>query len=299
MPHKCLTVGVDVGGTKIAAGLVTAAGKIIKHYRLPTEAGAGKKTVLDNIGKAVAAVWDPAVKGVGIGIAGLVDNERGLYLRGPNFPRSFSHIHLVKELTRAFGVPAAIDNDARCFALGEAVFGAGRGKHVVVGITLGTGIGGGIVIDGRPLRGAHKAAGEVGHMTVAGDSGTRCSCGILGHLEGLSAGPAITRRYRQLTGKNLLPTEIQELAGKGREAAVKTVAECGRYLGLGLASIVQVLDPDIIVIGGGVSRDPDLLKAAKQAFRAAVVFPELRRTPIVLSKLGGDAMILGAASLVR
>jgi len=295
--RKNLLIGVDVGGTKIQAGLVTDKGRIIKKFRLPTQTRRGKKVILANIEKALKEIWSPAVKGIGVGFAGLVDNNKGIFVSGPNFPASFSDVPLAAWLKRRFGVPVKIDNDVHCFTLGEARFGAGRGHHSVVGMTLGTGIGGGWVIGGRLYRGRDNAAGEVGHMTIALDSPAKCGCGRPGHFEALGAGPAQTSLYARLTGKKLLPTQIESLAGKGDATAREVMKISASWLGSGLANIVHIMNPDIIIIGGGISRNKLLWPTMLRTMKQSVIFPSLRSTPAVPATLGDDANILGAALL--
>ncbi len=296
--RKNLLIGVDVGGTKIQAGLLTDKGRILKKCRLLTEARRGKKAILANLEKCLKEIWSPSVRGIGVGFAGLVDNNKGVFLSGPNFPASFRLIPLAAWLKRKFGVPARIDNDVHCFTLGEAKFGAGKGFRSVVGMTLGTGIGGGWVIDGRLYRGRNNAAGEVGHMTVSQETPAVCGCGRSGHLESLGAGPAQTSLYRRLTGKKLLPSEIEDLARSGETAAKEVMRISASWLGTGLANIIHVMNPDIIIIGGGISRNRLLWPTMLRTMRQNVIFPPLRSTPVVRAALGDDANILGAALLL-
>jgi len=297
--RKKLLVGIDIGGTKIQAGLLTSDGKILKKFRLPTEAKRGRETILANIEKSVSEIWSPDVKSIGAGMAGLVDNRQGIFVSGPNFSSSFKNVRLAAWLKRRFGVPAIIDNDAHCFTLGEALFGAGRKLKNVIGITLGTGIGGGIVIDGRLYRGRDNAAGEVGHMTVSGEDRARCGCGRPGHFEALGAGPAQTALFRLLTGRTALPTEIEELAIKDVKKAKKVIEATAMWLGHGLANIVHVLNPDMMIIGGGLSRNRLLWPTMRRTLKQDLIFPLLRSTPVVRSFLGDDANILGAALLTE
>jgi len=293
---KKYAIGVDVGGTKIQTALILGH-RVLKRFRVPTEAKRGKKVILSNIARAIKEVRAPGVGFIGVGIAGLVDHKKGVFREGPNFPRSFRQIPLARWLTAKFGVPARVDNDVRCFTLGETRFGAAKGRLNVVGLTIGTGIGGGIVLKGRVYRGRDNAAGEIGHAIVDIGSKERCGCGRLGHFEALAAGPAIMKLFFDRTGKRLLATDIEKLAKKGDRVAARTLAEASRLLGIGAASIAQILNPDIIVIGGGVSRVRSLWPGLIRTFKQNVTFPVLRSTPIVMAKLGDDANVLGAALL--
>ncbi len=296
--RKNLLIGVDIGGTKIQAGLVTNKGKILKKSRLATEAKRGKKAILSNLKRCLQEIWSPDVKGIGVGIAGLVDHNKGVFLSGPNFSASFSDIPLAAWLKRAFGVSAKIDNDVHCFTLGEAYFGAGRGRRSVVGMTLGTGIGGGWVIDGNLYRGRNNAAGEIGHMTVSQETAAVCGCGRSGHFEALGAGPAQTSLYRRITGKDLLPGEIEDRARSGETAAKEVMNIAASWLGTGLANIIHIMNPDIIIVGGGISRNRLLWPTMLRTMKQGVIYPALRSTPVVRAALGDDANILGAALLL-
>lgn len=293
---SALTVGVDVGGTKIHAGLVAENGRILKRIKVPTQAKNGKKTILANIERCVSAVWDKKVRGIGMGIAGIVDAEKGIYLQGPNFPISFRRIPLSAWLKKRFRVPTAIDNDVHCFTLAEAVFGSAKKFSSVVGVTLGTGIGGGIVLDKKLYRGRNNAAGELGHMTIS-SSDAVCGCGMIGHFEALASGSAMTRLYEKATGKRLTATEIEDAAKSGDSAAITVFSEASAAIGVGMANIIQTLNPDVIVVGGGLSRAKALWRPMLAEAKRRVIYSSLRTTPILKTSLGDDANILGAALL--
>lgn len=295
---KNFLIGVDIGGSKIQAGLISS-GRVLKRMRTATEAKKGERVVLAHIAKCVDAVWDKHVKAIGVGFAGLVDFHKGVILSGPNFSRSFRDVRLASWLRRKYGVPVAIDNDVHCFTLGEARFGAGRGHRNVVGITLGTGIGGALFLNGRLYRGRNNAAGEVGHMTIASKTGSRCGCGRLDHFEALAAGPAQSASFYRLTRKTLLPTQIETLAKAGDKKARKNIEEAGRWLGRGIANVIQTVDPDIVIIGGGVGRNKLLWPPMRRHMKLNVIYPVLRLTPIVPARLGDDANLIGAALLTE
>ncbi len=292
-------IGLDIGGTKIAAGTVDSSGKIVKKITIPTEAGRGKKIILKNILTAASKVWLPGVSAIGVAIAGQCDFRRGVFLFGPNFQKNFKNINIGKFLSKEFRVPVCLDNDARAFTLAESIYGAGRGYKNIVGLTLGTGIGGGIVINGNILRGKNNTAGEFGHMTIDAASPYRCSCGKAGHFEALASGTALVNFYKKLSGKNLDAIKIEKklIAGDGR--AKKAFSLLSKYLGLGLASLTQLLDPEIIVLGGGFSNAPGLLSATLREFKKAVIYKSLKKTKIIKAKLGRNAGIVGAALVAR
>jgi glucokinase len=294
-----LLIGIDIGGTKIQAGLVNGAGKVLTKFRTLTEAYKGRKTILVNIDKCLKAVWRPDVRAIGVGFAGLVDFRKGIITGGPNFPKSFKDVPLAAWLRRKYGVTAAVNNDVHCFALGEARFGAGRGHDNIVGVTLGTGIGGALIINGHLYRGLNNAAGEFGHMTVADGNKARCGCGHIGHFEALAAGPAQSASFLHATGKKLLPTDIEALAKTGDKKALRNIEAAGRWLGIGLANVIQVVDPDIIIVGGGISRNKLLWPPMRRSMKENVIYPSLRSTPIVPAQLGDDANIIGAALLAE
>ncbi|MBI5072077.1 ROK family protein [Candidatus Falkowbacteria bacterium] len=290
-------IGLDLGGTKIAAGAVDTRGKVIKKITLPTEARRGKKIILKNILAAASKVWLPGVKAVGVAMAGQCDFKNGVFVSGPNFPKNFKNIKIGKFLKENFRVPVYLDNDARTFTLAEAIFGAGRGFKNIIGITLGTGIGGGIVINGQLIRGKNNTAGELGHMTLDISSPYRCSCGRFGHFEALASGTALENFYKKLSGKFLPGPEIAKNILAKDKNAKQAVAQLGKFLGLGLANLAQLLDPDLIVIGGGLSNTPALWPAALQEFKKGVIYKSLKNTKIVRAKLKDDAGIIGAALL--
>jgi glucokinase len=292
---KQLTMGIDVGGTKIHAGLVRGR-KILKRTRIPTGVKDGSKAVLANIERAVKDLWVPGVKGIGLGMAGAVDAGKGVYRQGPNFPRSFRGVPIGALLKRKFGVPTRVDNDVHCFTLAEAVFGSGKGFSSVVGIAFGTGIGGGIALDGTLYRGRDNAAGEIGHMTI-GASDAVCGCGRPGHFEALASGSAMGRLFEARTGRKVTAYDVERAFKAGDAQAREVFAAVAEAMGIGIANVIQLLNPDIIVIGGGIARVRPLWKPMLAEAKRGVIFPELRSTPIVRSALGDDANILGAAIL--
>ncbi len=296
MAQKKYYIGLDVGGTKIGAGLVSS-GKIIKQIKVPTEAERGAKRVINNVEKATEELFNKNIAGIGIGIAGQVDNKKDIFFEGPNLPDNLKNIHFKKIFEKKFGVRTEIDNDAHCFTLAESIYGAGKKYETVLGITIGTGIGGGLCINKKIYRGGSNITTEIGHMTIDPSTKFKCSCGKRGHLEALASGTAMISWYKHFTSKTKDTFFIEKEAMAGKAPAEKSINKMSRYLGLGLANLVHLLNPDIIIIGGGIARVkimwPPLLKHTKQN----IVFPKSKQTKIIKTKLGDEAPILGAALL--
>ena len=234
--------------------------------------------------------------GVGIGMAGQIDFENGKVLFSPNMP-DWKNVSLKNILEKKLGLPVLIDNDARCFVLGEAKFGAAKNYQHIVGITLGTGIGGGIIINGKIYRGKNNTAGEFGHTIVENKFNLKCSCGMKGHLESYASGQAMEKSYQKLTGEELDCLEIKKRAIKKEKSALKVVNLMAEALGEGLSDVINFLNPEIIVIGGGLSKMDILWKPMIQEAKKRVFFPPLKKTKIVRSRLFEKANLLGSADL--
>ena len=303
-------VGIDVGGTKINALRVARDGEILDRKSAPTPAEDEAATLAAMIDIARAMVTDD-VLAIGVGAAGLVDAADGVLRFAPNL--AWRELPIATRMREALGLPCQVDNDANVAAYGEYRFGAGRGFRDLLLVAVGTGIGGGIVSDGRLFRGANGFAAEIGHVIVE-PGGPPCGCGNLGCWEQVAAGRAIDRMGQQAAredeGSTLLGMAggrpervtgrlVTEAARRGDEAALRVLAEVGRRLGTGIAGLVNVLDPQIVVVGGGAIFAGDLLlDPAREAFLQAVEGPEHRpRVPIVAAQLGNDAGAVGAAAL--
>jgi len=297
MPKK-YTIGVDVGGTKIVAGLVSD-GKIIRKERFATKSSekSGKKEIITNLKNAIDSVWDERVESIGLGLAGTTDPKKVFFYRGANYPKSFRNIYLKPELKK-FGVPIKIDNDVHCFTLGEALYGGGKGQPVVFGMTLGTGLGGSLVINGQVFRGRDNAAGEIGHTTIAmTDSKAICGMGLTGHLEAYASGTGISRMVAERYNTPFSPEELERRDKAGEKKAHEIVEVAGHAFAVGCANVVLTLNPDVIVVGGGLARMQALWKVLRREFKGLIPYPQLRSTPVIKSKLSHDANILGAANL--
>jgi len=334
-----LSIGVDLGGTNIKFGLVTSDGRILKRLNIPTNAEEGPEAITSRIVKAIIGLRQclkhnsDLPQAVGIGSAGLVNHRQGIIHFSPNLP-GWKDIPLKKWIEDEVKVKVFVGNDANAFALGEFCFGAGKGSNSLFGITLGTGIGGGIIYNGKLLLGINHAAGEVGHTSINA-FGPKCRCGNYGCLERyVGAEYIVERTIKQLKNhhskhktKNseilsclsnrpsretrigrqcrdvpqALTPEIISLAAKKGDALAKTIiAETGMYIGVGLANVVSMIDPEIIVIGGGVSGFGKLLlNSIKKTVSERIMNFAGRKLKIVLSKLKDDAAILGASQFEK
>lgn len=311
------TVGIDIGGTKVMAGVVDADGTILEKRRAETpDKSKSPKVVEDTITELVLDLSDRHdVHAVGIGAAGWVDADRSRILFAPHL--SWRDEPLREALQARLAVPVLIDNDANAAAWGEWRFGAGRGEDHLVMITLGTGIGGAILEDGKVKRGKYGVAGEFGHMQVV-PSGHRCPCGNRGCWEQYSSGNALVREARELAAadspvayniidrvdgqiSDITGPLITQLAKEGDAMCVELLQDIGQWLGIGIANLAAALDPSCFVIGGGVSAAEDLLIApATEAYRRHLTGrgyrPEAR---VVRAQLGPEAGMVGAADLAR
>jgi glucokinase len=312
-----VTIGVDIGGTKIAAGVVDAQGTILRTARRPTprnDAGAVLSEVGDVVNELQAGI-DGSIVGVGVGVAGGVDQARSLVYFAPNLAWSQVPVRAVVEA--ATGLPVVVENDGAAAAWAETRFGAGVGLEHVVMVTVGTGIGGGIVVDGQVMRGAHGVAAEIGHLNAV-PGGRLCGCGRNGCWEQYASGNALVREARDLaaerrpeagillelgdgTPEGVQGAHITAAAQRGDPIAMEAFSNVGTWLGRGLADLTAIVDPDAFVIGGGVSDAGDLLIASAQRTLSNSVFGGNNRPQpaLLLAKLGNDAGIVGAADLAR
>lgn len=303
-------IGIDVGGTKINAFRVARDGSILDRSTAPTPAEDQEATLAAMIGLA-DGLRTERVAAVGIGAAGLVEVASGVLRFAPN--NAWREFPIVARVREAIGLPCQVDNDATVAAWGEYRFGAGRGYRHLLLVTVGTGIGGGIVADGRLFRGAHGFAAEIGHIIVE-PGGPECGCGNRGCWEQVAAGRAIDRlgraaarspegaALRDLAGGDagaVNGRHVTEAAMHGDPTAIGILAEVGRRLGEGIAGLVNVLDPEAVIVGGGAALAGDLLlEPARAAYRDAVQAPEHRpQVPILPAALGNDAGAVGAAAL--
>ena len=303
-------IGVDVGGTKIAAAVVTTEGEILNEVRYPS--AGPKERLLSSIARSVNEVRDGfEVGGVCLAVPGTVSTEENKVIDAPNL-HAIEGIPLKDELEERTGLATTVENDANAAAWGEFRFGAGSEVRHLIFITLGTGIGGGVISHGVLLRGAQGAGGELGHITIQA-TGPRCGCGNHGCLEALASGTAIARRAREVASEEpdsalgqlaveraVLGEDVAGLARQGDEAAISVLRETGVWLGIGLAGFVNVFNPEVIAIGGGAARAGDLiLDAARHELRLRAMSPSRDLVEIKEATLGADSGVLGAAALAR
>ncbi len=303
-------LGLDVGGTEVKAVRMARDGTILGRSRAPTPAEDPEATVATLIELARGLRME-AVRAVGVGAAGMVDVTAGVLRFAPNL--AWREVPIAARVHEALGLPAQVDNDATAAVYGEYRFGAGRGYRHLLLVTVGTGIGGGIVADGRLFRGAHGFASEIGHIIVE-PGGPACGCGNRGCWEQVAAGRAIDglgrraarteagRALRELAGGDPAAVDgriVTASARRGDATAVGILNQVGRRLGEGIAGLVNVLDPEVVIVGGGAAVAGDLLlEPARSAYEGAVQAPAHRPpVPIVTAALGNDAGAVGAAAL--
>ena len=314
MAKKTLAIGVDVGGTKISMVVGHARGKIFACRQIPTRAQT-RRAIPEMIENLKAFTEDPRfkgkIRGVGLGIPGPINNESGIVPFSPNL-QGWKGVPLKRLLQKALKLPVRMENDANAAGLGEKIFGQGRGLENFIYITVSTGIGGGIVVHGKLLEGASFVAGEVGHMTIVAN-GERCGCGRKGCLEAYASGSAMAR----YAGKHLTPKEKKAIlkyssrgnleaktiglaARSGNRAALKIYERAGFYLGIGIANLLNILNPQKVILGGGVwkSSPPEFWNAMMMSCKSQAWPQAFKTVNIVRSKLQGRAGDLGALALV-
>ena len=313
-------IAVDMGGTKILAAVVNAEGDILGTAKIPTKADKGAAVVIDRIASCIQKAVDKSrvarasIQAVGIGAPGPLDPGTGIVLFAPNL--GWTDVPLKTELENRVGLPTFVDNDVNVGTLGEHAFGAGKGISTLVGIFVGTGIGGGIIMDGELFHGASQTAGEIGHIIVKA-GGPRCGCGTRGCLEALASRTAITRQLQKAIVKKGKKSILPELTGgdlklirsgalakalrSNDKLTMKVFKKATKYLGVGIASIVNFLNPEMIVLGGGVveALDDSFLDDIAAVVADYSLPNTLSGVRIVKAQLGDDAGILGAAALAR
>ncbi|MEB3328170.1 MAG: ROK family protein [Candidatus Sericytochromatia bacterium] len=301
-----LALGLDVGGTKVLASLLDARGGAVGEWRLPTPARAGSAAVLAALAAAAeAALADVApatrerVVGVGVSAAGQIDVEAGVVAYASPNIAGWTGTPVGPWLAERLGLPVVVENDANAAALAEHRLGAGRGSHSLAAVTVGTGIGGGLVLDGTLWRGGRWRGGEVGHIVIEAD-GLRCNCGQTGCLEAYASGTAMARLASEaVPGFEGTAREVFAAAASGDAAMAGVVRRSARYLAQGLVSIASLVDPDLFVLGGGVVSQPSYLGLVRQALADPAVSGGRGPAPDVvrLAALGERAGALGAAWL--
>lgn len=306
-----LYLGIDIGGTKMAVGLATPTGELVAEGRVPTPVHDPERAVSDLVELCTNVIRGRRVTAVGVGCAGPLDPARGIIQSPPNLP-GWVDTPLVARLTQALKVPVYLDNDANAAALGEHRFGAGRGAANMVYITISTGIGSGIIFDGRLCSGENSNAGEIGHASVAYD-GIPCKCGSRGCLEAYASGTAITAAARAAVMESGGSSALLDLAGsvdritgetvvtavrQGDPLAVRIWAERMTILGVGIANVINSFNPERIVLGGGLTNAGDLLFNPVRRVALTRALPPLAQVvEIVPGQLGGRVGVLGAVAV--
>ena len=288
-------LGIDLGGTKIEGVVIAADGTIVDHRRVPTERERGYEYIVARVAALVATLMAsaPGVERVGIGTPGATSTHTGMLKNSNTVCLNGRSLHV--DLAARIGVPVRLENDANCFAVAEARLGAGRGAAVVFGVILGTGVGGGIVVDGGVWPGLQHIAGEWGHHTLD-PAGPACYCGRRGCVETFLCGPALEAQYLDASGSTCTAAEIDRRRGAGDPQAANVLTTYLERFGRALGNVINILDPTVVVLGGGLS-NLDLLYAEGRAAVARHVFNDALQTPILRHELGDSAGVIGAALL--
>ena len=308
-------VGVDLGGTNIKIGLVTQGGKIINKLSIKTESDRGPQKVVENIKTGIYALLNKTkvhVHGIGVGCPGTVDHEKGTVENPPNLP-GWGKVNLGKAISMEFEKDVFLENDANAAAIGELIFGNGKKFSSFIMVTLGTGVGGGIVINRKLYHGEFGAAGEIGHITI-NYKGPKCKCGSYGCIEAYAGNKYLKERVRNELKKHpnslllklidndyslVSSRKIQEAAEKGDQFSISVIEDLGTKLGAAFASLSNVLDISNYIIGGGVAGfGKPLFDAIKKSLTARVMVPLKPRVKVLPAKLKNDAGIKGASALV-
>jgi fructokinase len=296
-------IGIDLGGTKIEALALSREGEERNRVRIPTprgDYGATLDAIVSIAGMAGTGLKDKEITGIGIGIPGSLSPKTGL-VRNAN-STWLNGQPLLRDLEVRLKWPPIIQNDANCFALSEAADGAGLGYRTVFGVILGTGVGGGIVIDGRALLGCNAIGGEWGHNALPWPdkdetAGPACFCGKRGCIETFLSGPALEKQYQALSGQTADAKTIAARAACGEEAAQAVFSAYARRLAKALAMVINIVDPDVIVFGGGVSNIPSLIEMAAAGL-PEWVFSDCFGTPLKINRWGDSSGVKGAARLL-
>jgi glucokinase len=315
MSTQKVVAGIDIGGTKIAIGLEDLVGNQILFEKIATDVQIGPDRIIENVVKRLKQMLVESgsnLEAIGLGCPGPIDIEKGLVLSPTNLP-AWDKFPLVELIEQKFEVPAILDNDANVAALGEFFFGAGKGFSDLLYVTISTGIGGAIIIDGRLRHGVGASAGEIGH-TIVQPNGKLCRCGAYGCLETIASGPSIARRARELAageGSSLMttlagtiekisPETVIEAIELGDSAASAVWEETCRFLGIGISNAITMIAPQVVVIGGGISTVGDLLmKPLRCHINRNVTMLPIEDVTIARASLGSTSGVSGALVLAR
>ncbi|MGM9550011.1 MAG: ROK family glucokinase [Faecousia sp.] len=310
---KPYAFGVDLGGTTIKIGLFETSGTLLEKWEIPTRTQNHAENLLPDIAAALLnkltenGIDKAQVEGVGMGVPGAVLNDR--FVKPCVNLDQWGGFDVAEALEALCGFPAKIVNDANAAALGEMGAGGGKGRKNVVFVTLGTGVGGGVIVDGKLLAGTHGAGGEIGHIKVKDTHDTPCGCGKRGCLEQYSSATGIVNETKKFLQSSDVPSRLRnletitakdifDLAKDGDAVALNQVEEMTRLLGKALAAVSCVCDPEVIVLGGGVSRAGSIITDNVEKWFREYAFPAAERTEFALAQLGNDAGIYGGVQMI-
>lgn len=308
---KKYVIGIDLGGTKICGALADINGNVISIHTIPTNASEGEQAVLERIFSVIEKVLTDSgksienVKAIGIGSPGPLDSKMGMILDTPNLP--FKHFGIVKHIEEKFNVVTYLENDANAAAIGEYMFGAGKGTQNMVYVTVSTGVGGGAVLNGKLYSGSTSNALEIGHTTVL-PFGPKCKCGNYGCVEALSSGTAIGRQAKEAIALGLKTTlsnydnvtsyEVFRESEKGDEVACDILNKSLTYLGIAITNVILNFDPEMVVIGGGVSKGGQIVfDKVREVVNTRILSSMKGQCEIVPAGLGTDAGVMGAIAV--
>ena len=309
-------IGVDVGGTNVKIALVSDKGKIVYSNSIPTRAEMGYEYTVNSMKDAIRDLLKETkmksndIEGMGFGFPGQINKKKGVVRLAPNIP-GWVNVPIANIMEKEFGILTRVDNDVRTATLGELNYGAGVGCENLVCITVGTGIGSGLVVNGKLVRGANNAAGEIGHIKLTNIGGPLCGCGDRGCLEAYASGPSIvalaeeyirggkSTKYRELANPDITPYIVAVAAKEGDPVARQIFRIMGEYIGMGLTSVVNLLNPEKIIIGGGVAEAGDILFEPIRETIAKRAMTIQREVEIVPAQLGNTAGVIGASLLIK
>ena len=314
---KKYNIGVDIGGTNVKIALVDPKGAIVYSNSVPTRAEMGYEYTVKNIKETIytsmkeSDVTIDSIGGIGFGLPGQINSEAGVVRLLPNIP-GWVNVPLGQIIEDEFKVKCKIDNDVRVATLGEFTYGAGQGCKNLVCITVGTGVGSGIIVNGQLVRGASMSAGEIGHMILQAHEGPICGCGNTGCLEAFASGPSIVQlakeylsggksaKFEELAnGREITPFMVYEAAMQGDAVAKRIFAIVGEWLGIALTSVVNLLNPEKIIIGGGVSQAGNfLIDPIRKTINERAIKVSADAVEVVTAKLGERAGVIGASLLI-
>lgn len=314
--NKKYRIGVDIGGTNVKIAIVDNKGHIAYSNSVPTGAEMGYQYTISNIKSVIYTslketdITKEQIGGIGMGLPGQIDSDNGIVRLLPNI-HGWVNVPLAQIMEQEFGLKTKVDNDVRCATLGEYKYGAGKGYKNIICITVGTGIGSGIILNGQLIRGANMSAGEMGHMTLQDCHGPICGCGNTGCLEAYASGPSIvatakkytlggkSSKFSELAANKPITSQIVAEAAKMGDNVARTIfRETGYWLGIALANVVNLLNPEVIIIGGGVAQAGDLLiNPVKEVINKRALQVATENLKVLPAELGESAGVVGASLL--